>query len=273
MPCTAKGRRRYRSRSYAKRSRRKIRTICFCRARQEVERLYRAVIDDRPDLAQRSSSRTAAGSSRTSGARSSATLQRDRYAPSSPPTRSSSGIDIGDLDLCILSGHPGTIASFWQQAGRVGRKGKSPVIVYIAKDRPIDQYLVHHPDFITSTPVEQALLNPDNPYILLQHLPCAAQEHPLREAEDGFDSAIYAEACQDPQGRQDLSFPITTRTATRFRTTRRAASISAGMTDYNVEIYCGTRGHRRARSHRRARDTVQGRHLPAPGAQIHVDGP
>ncbi len=218
--------------------RKKVRTICFCRARQEVERLYRAVTDESPEL--RSVIKPYRGGLLPNERRQ---IERDLVSGKLYGIITTNalelGIDIGDLDLCILSGHPGTIASFWQQAGRVGRRGASPVIVYAAKDRPIDQYLVHHPDFITNTPVEQALLNPDNPYILLQHLPCAAQEHPLRESEKGFDNELYSEA---------LSILKREKTVVPYHDTYRYALTDypargvniRGMTDYNVEIYCGS---------------------------------
>ncbi len=219
-------------------ARRKIRTICFCRARQEVERLYRAVTDGCPEL--RETVQPYRGGLLPNERRQ---IERDlaegKILAIITTNALELGIDIGDLDLCILSGHPGTIASFWQQAGRVGRKGTPPVIVYAAKDRPIDQYLVHHPDFLTTTPIEQALLNPDNPYIILQHLPCAAQEHPLREAEDGFDGAIYSESVKIL--RED-KVVVPYHDALRYALQdypARGVNIR-GMTDYNVEIYCGT---------------------------------
>ncbi|MBN2160010.1 MAG: DEAD/DEAH box helicase [Spirochaetes bacterium] len=218
--------------------RRKIRTICFCRARQEVERLYRAVTEDSPDM--RSLVRPYRGGLLPNERRQ---IERDllngRILGIITTNALELGIDIGDLDLCILSGHPGTIASFWQQSGRVGRKGTSPVVVYVAKDRPIDQYLVNHPDFITSAPVEQALLNPDNPYILLQHLPCAAQEHPLRDSEPGFDQAVYSEALRILKEEKTI---VPYHEAYRYGLhdyPARGVNIR-GMTDYNVEIYCGT---------------------------------
>jgi DEAD/DEAH box helicase domain-containing protein len=219
-------------------ARRKIRTICFCRARQEVERLYRAATEDYPEL--KHAVQPYRGGLLPNERRK---LERDLAGGKINAIITTNalelGIDIGDLDLCILSGHPGTIASFWQQAGRVGRKGNSPVIVFVAKDRPIDQYLVNHHDFITSAPVEQALLNPDNPYILLQHLPCAAQEHPLREKEEGFDQTIYAQA---------LGILKDDKTVVPYHDSFRYALQDypargvniRGMTDYNVEIYCGT---------------------------------
>ena len=43
------------------------------------------------------------------------------------------GIDIGQLDACILCGYPGTIASTWQQAGRAGRRGSVSLMILVAQ--------------------------------------------------------------------------------------------------------------------------------------------
>ncbi|HMO50994.1 MAG TPA: DEAD/DEAH box helicase [Kiritimatiellia bacterium] len=215
-----------------------VRTICFCRARQEVERLYRAVVDGRPELAGRI--KPYRGGLLPNERRQ---LERDLFGGTLTTIITTNalelGIDIGDLDLCILSGHPGTVASFWQQAGRVGRKGARAAIVFIAKDTPIDQYLVNHPDFITRAPIEQAWLNGDNPYILLQHLPCAAHEVPLRPEEPAFTDRAYTIA---------LNVLTEEKTLAPYHDSLRYALPDypakgvnlRGMTDYNVDIYCGT---------------------------------
>ena len=216
----------------------KVRTICFCRARQEVERLYKAVIDRHPDLAD--VVKPYRGGLLPNERRK---LERDlahgKINSIITTNALELGIDIGGLDLCLLSGHPGTFASFWQQAGRVGRKGQEAIIVYIAKDAPIDQYLVHHPEFITQAPIERAWLNADNPYIFLQHLPCAAHEHPLRVQEDLYDPKTYQQAMKvliDDQAvkpyRDDYRYALSDYPA-------RGVNLR-GMTDYNVEIYCGS---------------------------------
>ncbi len=215
-----------------------IRTICFCRSRQEAERLYRAVTDGKPGL--REKVKPYRGGLLPNERRK---LEKDlaegRITAIISTNALELGIDIGDLDLCILSGHPGSVASFWQQSGRVGRKNRSPVIVYIAKDSPIDQYLVHHPEFITSAPVEEALLNGDNPYILLQHLPCTAHEHPLREHEEGYDKMIYGEALAVLKEEKTIvPYGDSYRYALRDFPSRGVNL--RGMTDYNIEIYCGT---------------------------------
>jgi DEAD/DEAH box helicase domain-containing protein len=97
------------------------------------------------------------------------------------------GIDVGGLDASLLVGYPGTIASMWQQAGRAGRGSDASLSVLIALDNPLDQYYMRHPDVLLGKPSENALLDPDNVYILQRHLPCAAHESPLRADEGGQD--------------------------------------------------------------------------------------
>ena len=99
------------------------------------------------------------------------------------------GIDIGDLEATVLTGYPGSIASARQQAGRSGRTTDTSLSFLIAQDDPLDQYLMRHPDFLFSKNFDNALINPDNPYILAPHLLCAAWESPLDSEEEGFFGA------------------------------------------------------------------------------------
>ena len=98
------------------------------------------------------------------------------------------GIDIGALDACVMCGYPGTIASAWQQAGRAGRRKGTSIVFFIASSAAIDQYIVNHPDYFLTKSPENALLNPDNLYILMSHFKCAAFELPFAKG-DSFGSA------------------------------------------------------------------------------------
>ncbi len=93
------------------------------------------------------------------------------------------GIDIGQLDACVLCGYPGTIASTWQQAGRAGRRGSVSLLIVVASSGPLDQYIIQHPEYFFDQSPECALINPDNLYILLNHVKCAAYELPFAEDE------------------------------------------------------------------------------------------
>lgn len=108
------------------------------------------------------------------------------------------GIDIGDLDLAVLSGYPGSVSSTYQQAGRAGRRSGDAAAFLVAENSPLDQYIVTHPDYFFGQPPESAAVNPDNPHVLLSHLSCACFELPLAADEEfgGEDVAALAEALE-----------------------------------------------------------------------------
>ena len=95
------------------------------------------------------------------------------------------GVDIGHLDVSVLAGYPGTIASLWQQAGRAGRRSGFSSAVFVASSAPLDQFMVTHPDYLFGASPEHARINPDNPFILVNHLKCATFELPF-EADGRF---------------------------------------------------------------------------------------
>jgi DEAD/DEAH box helicase domain-containing protein len=101
------------------------------------------------------------------------------------------GIDVGQLEAAVLCGYPGTIASTWQQAGRAGRRRSTALAVVVADSSPLNQFIVHHPEYFFERRPEHALVNPDNLYVLMSHLPCAAFELPFEAGETygGQDAA------------------------------------------------------------------------------------
>jgi DEAD/DEAH box helicase domain-containing protein len=101
------------------------------------------------------------------------------------------GIDIGHLDVSVLAGYPGTIASLWQQAGRAGRRTGPSAAILVATSSPMDQYLVTHPEYLFGAAPEHARINPENPFILVNHLKCAAFELPLG-ADEAFGGDVSA---------------------------------------------------------------------------------
>ncbi len=111
------------------------------------------------------------------------------------------GVDIGQLQVCIMNGYPGSIASAWQQAGRAGRRHTESVIIMVANSTPLDQYVMNHPHYFFERSPESARLNPDNLIILVDHIKCAAYELPFKKGEtfDGVDVEEVLEFLTDEQ--------------------------------------------------------------------------
>ncbi len=116
------------------------------------------------------------------------------------------GIDIGDLEATILTGYPGSIASTWQQAGRSGRGREESLSFLIGLDNPLDQYFMRHPDFFFQKNFENALVNPDNSYILRAHLLCAAWELPLSSDDEKFFGSALSQERTELEGQGMLRF-------------------------------------------------------------------
>ena len=93
------------------------------------------------------------------------------------------GVDIGSLDVCLLTGYPGTIASTWQRLGRAGRRNRPSLGVLVASSDPLDQYIIRNPEFFLGQSPESARIAPDQLLILLDHVRCAAFELPFRQGE------------------------------------------------------------------------------------------
>ncbi len=179
-----------------------LKTLVFTKSRVNTEVIHRILIDSRPDLAKRVSSyragflpeerreieqRMAAGE--LAGVVSTSALEL--------------GIDIGGLDVCILAGYPGSMMSFWQRAGRVGRRGDESAIIMVAGTDALDQYFVSNPRELRARSFESALINNSNEEILRAHLPVAAAEIPLMAADPFIDVERHAAIIADLE-RQGL---------------------------------------------------------------------
>ncbi|MDR1930993.1 MAG: DEAD/DEAH box helicase [Treponema sp.] len=101
------------------------------------------------------------------------------------------GIDIGGLDASVVSGFPGSFNSFWQQAGRAGRRGGTSVSVFVASASPIDQFIMDDPEWFFGKGAEEARIDPENPYILTDHVKCACFELPFRDREELRDAPPF----------------------------------------------------------------------------------
>lgn len=116
------------------------------------------------------------------------------------------GVDIGRLDVAVLAGYPGSVAATWQRIGRAGRRQGTSVAVLVASGRPVDQYVIHHPEFLLESTPEEARLDPDNLHVLLAHLRAATFELPFEPGEvfgpGPADDllAFLAEECHVRQG-------------------------------------------------------------------------
>ncbi|MFP6583643.1 MAG: DEAD/DEAH box helicase [Candidatus Hydrogenedentota bacterium] len=93
------------------------------------------------------------------------------------------GIDIGSLDVCIMTGYAGNIASTWQQAGRAGRRSNTSLVVLVATSAPLDQYIINHPEYFFEQSPEHATIDPNNLSVMTSHIKCAAFELPFLDDE------------------------------------------------------------------------------------------
>ena len=91
------------------------------------------------------------------------------------------GIDIGGLDASVVAGFPGSFNSFWQQSGRAGRRGDSSIAIFVASSSPLDQFIMNNPEWFFRKSAEEGRIDPNNPYILTDHVKCAAFELPFRD--------------------------------------------------------------------------------------------
>lgn len=156
-----------------------IQTICFTRSRAQAELVARRATD----LGAEGILPYRAGYLPTERREIEAGLREGEIKGVVSTSALEAGIDIGGLDAAIILGFPGSVLSFWQQAGRVGR-GESPsLVVFIPYEDPLDRYLLRHPEHLLGRARERIVVRPDNPRLVAGHIACAAAELPLKKGE------------------------------------------------------------------------------------------
>ena len=163
-----------------------VRTILFGQARQSVEKMLRQVKTLIPSSLHGKVMAYRAGYTKEERRAIEQRLARGDLFGVVSTSALEIGIDLGDLDVSIVAGFPGSISSYMQQAGRAGRRTRSALSILVLREDALDQYFSLHPAMLLDTPAERALVNISNPYILPSHLLCAAYEAPLTEADMTF---------------------------------------------------------------------------------------
>jgi DEAD/DEAH box helicase domain-containing protein len=159
-----------------------IQTIIFSRSRREVEVILRNLLESVPDSENRIRGYRAGYLAKVRREIEDG-LRSGKIRLTVSTNALELGIDIGGMDAIILVGYPGSIASVRQQAGRAGRRKGSSLALFLASGSPIDQYLVNHSEYLFERSPEQALIDPDNTLILLEHIRCSAFELAFRKGE------------------------------------------------------------------------------------------
>jgi DEAD/DEAH box helicase domain-containing protein len=176
-----------------------VRTLAFVRSRRAAETVAMAARDSLGQVDTALGGRVAAyrGGYLPEDRRELERRLRDRSLLGLAATNALElGIDIAGLDAVLMAGFPGTRAAMWQQTGRAGRTQQGSLGVLVARDDPLDTYLVHHPQALLGRPVEATVFDPANPYVLGPHLCAAAAELPL--TSDDF--ALFGKGAQDAVG-------------------------------------------------------------------------
>ena len=185
--------------------RKRIATITFSKARNTAEMIYRYVREtlqaEEPELADRVIPYRG-GYSPEERREMERRLREGELLGVSATRALELGIDVGSLEACIIVGYPGLLSAFFQQAGRAGRTEEDSLVVLVGIDTAINQYVMTHPEYIFDRPIERAVIDRDNPFVVLGHLRCASAELPVPESEAnrfGYASDLILEVLEEKQ--------------------------------------------------------------------------
>ncbi len=156
-----------------------MKTIVFAKARRTTELMFRMLSERNHNLTRRTAVYRA-GYLQQERREIEQRLFSDRLDGVISTSALELGIDIGGLDCCILSGFPGSVASLWQRAGRVGRSRRPSIVVFVAGEDALDRYWYEHEDALHRSPVERVVVYRTNDAITDRHLECAADELPIK---------------------------------------------------------------------------------------------
>lgn len=163
-----------------------LKTIVFTKARKITELIYKWTIDKAPEFTTKISPYRAGFLPKERRE-----IEQRLFSGELLGVVSTSalelGVDIGELDACILVGYPGSVSSTWQRAGRVGRQGQESLIAMIAIQDALDQYFMRHPDAFFEKSHEAGVIDPGNRNIIKKHLPCASSEIYLKTGDKVYD--------------------------------------------------------------------------------------
>lgn len=168
-----------------------FKTIAFTKARKITELMHSWAIKSAPELAETISSYRA-GFLPAERREIESRLKSGALSGVISTSALELGVDIGGLDVCILVGYPGTIASTWQRAGRAGRSGRASLIALVAMSDALDQYFMRNPADFFSRRSEAAVIDAENQVIAKAHLSCAVAEAYLKTDDTVYDAPKYA---------------------------------------------------------------------------------
>ena len=178
------------------------------------------------------------------------------------------GIDVGSLDVSLVTGFPGTITSLRQRWGRAGRPGHGYAVLVAGQDA-LDQYFMREPERLLGRSVEEAIIDLHNPHIS----GAAPGGGRLRGAAHAADEAFFGEQGLLAAERLEQGGRLRRRGDGLVWTRPYSPAAQTSPAHREQRAVPHRRGDaRRGHRHRRARARLPllppRRRVPAPGAQL-----